>query len=229
MRETRATTDGPQREITCTHDILAILKETGAYLSGHFKLSSGLHSPVYVEKFRLLERPELAEKVLSALAERFRGDGVEVVVGPTTGGIIVAYEVARHLRARAIFAEREGGRRVLRRGFTIAPGEKVLVVEDVVTTGSSVREVLDIVERSGGQTVGVGMIVDRSGGRVDFGVRTERLVRVEFGTYVPEECPLCKENVTLTDPGSRRLEPTPGNRCRSSTPPARQSIGGDNT
>ncbi|MGE5588410.1 MAG: orotate phosphoribosyltransferase [Clostridia bacterium] len=204
MREAK-TDSGGSPASTVSDEVMAILKETGAYLTGHFRLSSGLHSPVYVEKFRLLERPELAEKVLRRLADRFRGDGVGVVIGPTTGGIIVAYEVARSLGARAIFAEREGGGRVLRRGFTIAPGERVLVVEDVVTTGLSVREVLDLVARSGGQTVGVGMIVDRSGGRVDFGVRTERLVRVEFGTYVPEECPLCRENVTLTDPGSRRL------------------------
>ncbi len=188
-------------------EVLEILKETGAYLTGHFLLSSGLHSPVYIEKFRLLERPDLAAKALADLAARFRGDRVDVVMGPTTGGIIVAYEVARTLGARAIFAEREGDRRILRRGFTIAPGERVLVVEDVVTTGLSVREVLDVAANAGGTVVGVGVIVDRSGGRADFGVRTERLVRVEFETYDPEECPLCRENVPLVDPGSRRLGP----------------------
>ncbi|MGE5573894.1 MAG: orotate phosphoribosyltransferase [Bacteroidota bacterium] len=187
--------------------VLGILKETGAYLTGHFKLSSGLHSPAYVEKFRLLERPDLASRVLGRLADRFRDDRVTVVVGPTTGGIIVAYEVARSLGARAVFAEREGARRVLRRGFHIAAGERVLVVEDVVTTGLSVREVLDLVEEKGGTVVGVGVIVDRSGGRASFGVRTERLVRMEFETYGPEECPLCRENVPLVDPGSRRLGP----------------------
>lgn len=206
MRQAR-TSSAISSTSTISDEVLAVLKETGAYLTGHFKLSSGLHSPVYIEKFRLLERPELAEKVLRHLADRFRGDGVSVVVGPTTGGIIVAYEVARSLGARAIFAEREGDRRVLRRGFTIAPGERVLVVEDVVTTGLSVREVLDLVAEKGGEVVGVGMIVDRSRGQVDFGVRAERLVRVEFETYVPEECPLCRENVPLIDPGSRRLGP----------------------
>ncbi len=184
---------------------MGLLRETGAYVSGHFLLSSGLHSPVYIEKFRLLERPELAGSVLATLAERFRGDGVSVVVGPTTGGIIVAYEVARHLGARAIFAERETGRRVLRRGFSIAPGERVLVVEDVVTTGSSVREVLDVVRERDGEVVGVGVIIDRSAEGPDFGVRTECLVRLGIETYGPEECPMCKENKPLLDPGSRRL------------------------
>ncbi|MEW6229407.1 MAG: orotate phosphoribosyltransferase [Bacillota bacterium] len=188
--------------------VLELLRKTGAYVTGHFRLSSGLHSPVYVEKFRLLERPELASKALSLLAERFRNDGVSVVVGPTTGGIIVAYEVARHLGARAIFAEREGARRVLRRGFSISPRERTLVVEDVVTTGLSVREVLDLVREEGGEVAGIGVIVDRSGGQVDFGVRTERLLQVRIETYDPKECPMCKENIPLVDPGSRRLVPS---------------------
>jgi len=188
-------------------EVLELLRTTGAYLTGHFRLSSGLHSPVYVEKFRLLERPELAGKALSMLAKRFRNDGVSVVVGPTTGGIIVAYEVARHLGARAIFAEREGARRVLRRGFSISPGERTLVVEDVVTTGLSVREVLDLVREEGGAVAGIGVIVDRSGGQVDFGVRVERLLQVRIETYDPKECPMCKENIPLVDPGSRRLAP----------------------
>ncbi|MGE5592234.1 MAG: orotate phosphoribosyltransferase [Betaproteobacteria bacterium] len=190
---------------TDSDEVLATLKQAGAYLTGHFRLSSGLHSPVYIEKFRLLERPELAAKVLGRLADRFQGERVDVVIGPTTGGILVAYEVARKLGARAMFAEREGGRRVLRRGFAITPGERVLVVEDVVTTGLSVREVLDLVVESRGEVVGVGIIVDRSEGRADFGVRAESLVQVAFETYVPEECPLCGANIPLADPGSRRL------------------------
>lgn len=185
--------------------VFELLRKTGAYITGHFRLSSGLHSPAYVEKFRLLERPELASRVLSLLAERFRSDGVSVVVGPTTGGIIVAYEVARYLGARAVFAEREGARRVLRRGFSIAPGERTLVVEDVVTTGLSVREVLDLVRGEDGEVAGIGVIVDRSGGQVDFGVRTERLLQVRIETYDPKDCPMCKENIPVVDPGSRRL------------------------
>ncbi len=196
------------RDAQDAQDVLGLLRQTGAYATGHFLLSSGLHSPVYVEKFRLLERPALAGEVLGRLAARFVQDRVSVVVGPTTGGIMVAYEVARHLGARAIFAEREGGRRALRRGFSIAPGERTLVVEDVVTTGLSVREVLEVVKERGGDVVGVGVMIDRSGGRVDFGVRTECLLRTSIDAYDPEECPLCKANIPLVDPGSRRLAAT---------------------
>ncbi|NPV52500.1 MAG: orotate phosphoribosyltransferase [Firmicutes bacterium] len=183
-------------------ELLRILKETGAYLNGHFLLTSGLHSDAYVEKFRVLERPEYTEAACRELAGRFGDQGVAVVVGPTMGGVILAYEVARALGARAIFVEREGSGRTLRRGFSIAKGERTLVVEDVVTTGGSVREVIQVVQDAGGDLVGVGLLIDRSAGGADFGVRTESLLRLPLVTYRPEECPLCRDGIPLVRPGS---------------------------
>jgi len=178
-------------------EVLEILRETGAYLKGHFLLTSGLHSDAYIEKFRVLQHPNYAEMLCREIARRFEDERISVVIGPTTGGIIISYEVAKALGARAIFAEREDGRRTLRRGFRIEPGERTLVVEDVVTTGSSVRQVLQVVEESKGCIVGVGLLVDRTGGKIDFGVRTESLLRLPLEAYPPDECPLCKAGVPL--------------------------------
>jgi orotate phosphoribosyltransferase len=186
-------------------DVLKILKESGAYLEGHFLLTSGLHSPQYIEKFRVLERPERASVLCEELARRFADDEVNVVLGPAVGGIIIAYEVAKQLGARAIFAERESGRLCLRRGFVLGEGDRVLVVEDIATTGGSVGEVIELVKASAADLVGVGLLVDRSGGRLSFGVRTEALVSLEIEAYAPDECPLCRKGIPISQRGSRGL------------------------
>lgn len=178
-----------------------LLVDTGAILEGHFLLTSGLHSPLYVEKFQVLQWPEHTASLCAALAERFKGAGVQVVVGPVTGGVILAHEVGKNLGTRAIFTERENGTMTLRRGFAIQPGEKVLVVEDIVTTGGSVQEVLAVVREQGGDTVGVALLVDRSGGKADFGVRTEALLKLEVPTYQPDACPLCAQGMPMTKRG----------------------------
>lgn len=182
-------------------EVRRLLINTGAILEGHFLLTSGLHSPMYVEKFQVLQWPDHTAALCAALAERYRDAGVQVVVGPVTGGIILAHEVGKNLGTRAIFTERENGRMTLRRGFAIAPGEKVLVVEDIVTTGGSVQEVLEVVREQGGEVAGVALLVDRSGGKADFGVRTEALLKLEVPTYKPGDCPLCRDGVALTKRG----------------------------
>lgn len=181
------------------------MTEAGALLEGHFLLTSGLHSDRYFEKFNLLQHPEWTERLCRALAERFRGSGATVVVGPAVGGILLAHEVAKALSARAIFTEREEGKMTLRRGFAIHPGERVLVVEDVVTTGGSVAEVISVVRERGGELVGVGLLVDRSEEGADFGVPTEALLRLRVAAYPPDACPLCRDGIPLTARGSRHL------------------------
>ena len=190
--------------------VLSLLMKTGAILKGHFLFTSGLHSPTYVEKFQVLQYPEHTEALAAALAERFVKDDVQVVVGPAMGGILLSHEVAKKLGTRALFTEREKGAMTLRRGFAIEPGERVLVVEDIVTTGGSVKEVLDVVTTAGGVIIGVGLLVDRSGGTVDLGVRTEALLRLTnekfpTDTYQPENCPLCAAGLPLTKRGSRKI------------------------
>ena len=186
-----------------------LLVETEAVLEGHFLLTSGLHSPLYVEKFNVLQHPEYTEKLCKELAERFKNKGVQTVMGPMTGGILLAHEVGKALGTRAIFTEREKGQMTLRRGFCIKPGERVLIVEDIVTTGGSVQEVVDVVKAAGGEIVGVGLLVDRSGGKAEFGVPKEdvqALLNLEVPTYEPETCPLCKEGVPMTERGSHHLK-----------------------
>lgn len=185
--------------------ILAIFRDCGAVLHGHFRLSSGKHSDTYFEKFQVLQHPHYVQQLCGELAKRFRDERIDVVVGPTTGGVIIAYEVARQLGTRAIYAEREGDKRVLRRGFTLREGERVLVVDDILTTGGSVREVLEMLEPYRVQLVGVGILVDRTGGQVDLGVRTETLLRLKVEAWQPEECPLCHRGEPITEPGSRFL------------------------
>ena len=190
--------------------VLKLLEETGAILKGHFLLTSGKHGQSYVEKFQVLQHPRHTAALAAALAERFAGDHVQVVVGPAMGGILLAHEIGKNLDTRAIFTERENGAMTFRRGFKIEPGERVLIVEDIVTTGGSVKEVLDVVKAAGGEIVGVGLLVDRSGGTVDLGVRTEALLHLtseKFSTetYQPDNCPLCAANIPLTKRGSRKL------------------------
>jgi orotate phosphoribosyltransferase len=182
-------------------EVRRLLVETGAILEGHFLLTSGLHSPMYVEKFQVLQWPQHTAKLCAALADRFKYDQVDVVVGPVTGGILLAHEVGKNLGTRAIFTERENGRMTLRRGFVIKPGERVLVVEDIVTTGGSVHEVLAVVKEHGGVLAGVGLLVDRSGGEAHFPARTEALLQLTVPAYQPDACCLCAEGVPLTKRG----------------------------
>ncbi|MDR0968344.1 MAG: orotate phosphoribosyltransferase [Holosporaceae bacterium] len=182
-------------------DVTKLLEETGAIMRGHFLLTSGLHSPTYVEKFRLLEHPEYTERLCKELAESFANDDVQLTVGPMTGGILLAHEVGKALKTKAIFTERENGKMTLRRDFEIPQGARVLVVEDIVTTGGSVKEVLDVVVEKGGVPVGVGILVNRSGGRANFGVKTVSLLQLEIPTYKPEDCPLCKNGEPFTKRG----------------------------
>lgn len=182
-----------------------IFKKANALLTGHFRLTSGRHSNQYMQCAQVLQYPHYASKLCADLAEKFAGKKVDVVIGPAMGGIIVANEVARALGVRSIFTEREQGAMTLRRGFNIDKNEKVLVVEDVITTGGSVKEVIDVVKATGAEIVGVGVLVDRSNGQVDFGLPTEAILRLDIKSYQPEECPLCKEGLPLVKPGSRNI------------------------
>ena len=187
-------------------EVKELFIKTGAIMEGHFLLTSGLHSPLYVEKFQVLQHPKYTEQLCIALAEKFLEDNIEVVVGPITGGILLAHEVGKRLGTRAIFTERENGKMTLRRGFVIKPGERVLIVEDIVTTGGSIKEVLDVVVEQGGIPVGIGTLVDRSGGKASFGeVPYKALLNLDVTTYDPSNCPLCKENIPMTKRGSRKL------------------------
>ena len=183
-------------------EVKEIFVAAGAIMEGHFLLTSGLHSPVYVEKFNVLQHPESTEKLCRALAEQFRNDNIQTVVGPMTGGILLAHEVGKALGTRAIFTERENGRMTFRRGFALEKGERVLIVEDIVTTGGSVKEVIDVVRENGGVPVAVGMLVDRSGGKANFGdVPYHALLHLAVTTYEPKKCPLCEKGTPMTKRG----------------------------
>lgn len=185
--------------------ILDLFQKTGVLLEGHFRLTSGRHSGQYLQCAQVLQYPQYTDQLAEELAAAFTGQAIDTVIGPALGGIIIAYEVARKLGTRALFAERENGVMTLRRGFRISPGERVLVVEDVVTTGGSVNEVLEIVAAQQGQVVGVGALVDRSGGRLNFGVPLRALLELEIPSYSPAECPLCQAGLPLVKPGSRAV------------------------
>lgn len=190
-------------------EVKALLKKTRAILEGHFLLTSGLHSPLYVEKFNVLQHPEYTELLCRDIAEYFKDQGIQTVIGPATGGIILSQVTARILGVRSIFTEREHGVMTLRRGFHIDPGEKVLIVEDIVTTGGSIKEVVNVVKKAKGDIVGIGLLVDRSGGKADFGVPKDKvhpLLHLEVPTYTPEECPLCRQHIPLTERGSHHLK-----------------------
>jgi orotate phosphoribosyltransferase len=179
-----------------------IFQEAGALLKGHFLLTSGRHSPLYCEKFRVLQYPHYTERLCRLISKHFREQRVQVVAGPTTGGIILAFEVARQLGIRGIFAEKEGAKRAFRRGFTIDPGERVLVVDDILTTGGSIREVIAAVQELDGSVVGVGVLVDRSEQPAEFGVPLFSCLRSMVETYDARDCPLCAAHVPLVKPGS---------------------------
>src|SRR5215468_9628989 len=192
-------------------DVLKIFEENEALLKGHFLLTSGLHSDCYLQSALTLQHPAVAEKLCSELAAKVKADPnigrIDLVIAPALGGVIVAHEVARALGVRALFTERQEKTMTLRRGFQIRPGERCLVVEDVVTTGGSTREVMEVVAQNGGLTAGAGSLIDRSGGAVDLGVPRHALAVLEVPTYKPDECPMCREGSTAIKPGSR-----PGSR-----------------
>ncbi|MFP4017400.1 MAG: orotate phosphoribosyltransferase [Halanaerobiales bacterium] len=179
------------------------LKESEALLEGHFSLSSGLHSSAYIQCALLLRYPDLAEKFCRELAIKVEKYEPEIVIGPALGGVIVAYEMARALNIPGIFAERKDGDMELRRNFQIKPGQKILLVEDVVTTGGSVKEVIELIKQNEGELVAVASLIDRSAGEVDFGVPFESLISFNFEVYKPENCPLCAKNTEAVKPGSR--------------------------
>ena len=179
-----------------------IFKKSGAILEGHFLLTSGRHSPVYWEKFKVLQFPNYTGQLCQMIADHFRRQKIQLVAGPTTGGIILAFEVARQLGVRGIFAEKESEKeRAFRRGFSVNPGERVLIVDDILTTGSSIREVMAAVARLGGIVVGIGVLVDRSEQKIDFGVPLFSCHRSVTKTYSPQDCPLCAAKIPLVRPG----------------------------
>jgi orotate phosphoribosyltransferase len=188
-------------------DVLTMFSRSGALLEGHFLLTSGNHSNQYFQCAKVLQYPEYAERLCEIIAAHFRNKSIDVVIAPAIGGIVVGQEVARQLGVRSIFTERKEDAMQLRRGFEIKPGERVLVCEDVVTTGGSVIEVIDVVKNYGGILAGVGFIVDRSGGSVRFPVANPSdqiaCYTTEAVKYAPDECPLCKSGSTPVKPGSR--------------------------
>jgi len=188
-------------------EIIKKFEEAGAIQKGHFKLTSGVHSDSYIQCAQVMQYPEFIHNLCSELGKKFKGSDIDVIVGPAIGAIIMAHVMAMVLGpwVRAIFTERENGKMTLRRSFEIKKGEKVLVVEDITTTGSSVREVIDIVKSKQAKVVGVGALIDRSGGKVDFGIRYEKLLTIKMKTYQPDNCPLCKNKIPITKPGSRGL------------------------
>ena len=183
----------------------AVLTRLGALRTGHFRLTSGQHSDRYMQCAALFEHPEESAELCGALARLFGDERIDVVAGPALGGVIMAYEVARALGVRNVFAERENGRMTLRRGFHVKPGERVLVVEDVVTTGGSVKEVVELLRAAGAVVVGVGSVVDRSGGTADFGVPFRPLMAMEAQRWEEADCTLCRDGVAVVKPGSRQV------------------------
>src|SRR3972149_5406778 len=182
-------------------EILEIFEKSGALLKGHFLLTSGRHSNVYFQCAKVLQYPDYCEKICGMIAEHFKPANIDTVIAPAIGGIVVGQEVARQLNKRSIFAEREDKSLTLRRGFALEKGEKVLVCEDVVTTGGSVFEVIDIVKNSSAEVVGVGFIVDRSNGKVNFGYPQFSTIKLDAISFTQDECPLCKEGIELVKPG----------------------------
>ena len=184
-------------------ETLDLYEKTGALMRGHFRLTSGLHSDIYLQSALVLQYPEHAARLGMALGASFDDARVQTVLAPAIGGILVAHEVARALGGRALFTEREDGRMRLRRGFTLSAGERCLVVEDVITTGGSTREVVDCVRDAGGHVVGVGSLIDRSGGAAAFDVPRVALAAVNATTWPPDSCPLCATGSRAVKPGSR--------------------------
>lgn len=188
--------------------ILSIFQETGAYLTGHFRLTSGLHSPNYLQSAIVLQYPQHAETLGRALSARLfdlsGGKKIDLVIAPALGGLIIGHEAARALGVRFLFTERDAERKMsLRRGFVLKPGERVVVVEDVITTGGSTREVIEIVRAAGAEAVAAGSIIDRSGGAVDLGIPRAALETLHVVSFEPDSCPMCQAGEPVVKPGSR--------------------------
>lgn len=184
--------------------VLETFKSTEALLEGHFRLTSGLHSPVYLQCARVLQFPDKAAAFGEAIAEHFKNQQITLVASPAIGGIVIGHEVAKALGARFIWTEREEGQMTLRRGFNIQPGEKTLVVEDVITTGGSTKETIDCLKAAGADVVGAASIIDRSGGCAEVGVPRVALATLRVSSVAPEECDACKAGVAVVKPGSRK-------------------------
>ncbi|HWP51488.1 MAG TPA: orotate phosphoribosyltransferase [Clostridia bacterium] len=182
---------------------IQLLKDAQVLQTGHFRLTSGRHSDKYMQCARVFEDAKYAEPICKDIAEAFRDKKIDLVVGPAIGGVIITYEVSRQLGVRNIFAERENGVMTLRRGFSVEPGWRILVVEDTITTGGSVKEVIALMKEKGGVVVGVGSVVDRSNGAVNFGVPLHAAVSMEVLSYEEADCPLCKQGLPIIKPGSR--------------------------
>lgn len=183
--------------------VLNLFQSSGALLKGHFKLSSGLHSGQYLQCALVLQDPKNAQALCAALAAKFKDNRVTVVIGPALGGVVVSYEVAKALGVvRSIFSERKDGKMLLRRGFSINKDDRVLVVEDVITTGGSTKEVIEIVKKTGAQLIGVGSLVCRAK-KIDFGADFKTLLKIDIPTFKENDCPLCKDNIPITKPGSK--------------------------
>ena len=187
--------------------VMQLFYDSGAMLKGHFKLTSGRHSDVYFEKFTILRQPPYVEKLCRMMAGMFKGDNIELVVGPTTGGVLIAYEVAKHLGVDSIYAEagEDARTRVFKRGFSIDPGTRVLIVDDILTTGRSVREVIDLCNGYKAEIAGLGLLLDRSGGTTTFDYPLKALATVSADSWEPSECPLCASNTPITQRGSRKF------------------------
>jgi orotate phosphoribosyltransferase len=191
-------------------EVLKLLEQVGAIRTGHFELSSGRHSGTYIQCALVLEHPKHAEQLGHALAERFRDLSIACVISPALGGVIIGYEVARSLGVRSLFVERDrSGQMTLRRGFEIKPGERVLVIEDVWTTGGSTRETIGVVEQEGGLVVAAGALIDRTGGTLELGVPARALVELAVPSYEPDDCPQCHAGGVATRPGSRFVRSQP--------------------
>jgi len=189
-------------------ELIQVFSETKAFLQGHFELSSGLHSNEYVQCALVLQYPHIAEKLAALLAKEFSDQDITCVIGPALGGVTFAYEVARQCKVRGIFAERKEGVMQLRRGFHLSPEDRILVVEDVITTGSSVKEVIALLESMSNTIVGVGSLIDRSKEKPTFGYPFKALLRMPLQAHKPEECPLCKDGTEITKPGSKKISHT---------------------
>jgi orotate phosphoribosyltransferase len=187
-------------------EIIDIFTNIGAYQHGHFKLSSGLHSGAYLQCALVLQDPLLAARLCGVLADKFRMDTPDLIIGPAMGGVVLAYEIAREMNARAIFSERDAeGKMTLRRGFRVSPENKVLIAEDVLTTGKSIKEVIELLREESVTPVGIACLVDRSSKPVDFGgIKCESLIKLDIPAFQEAECPLCQEGMPIMKPGSRK-------------------------
>lgn len=185
--------------------VLEIFAQAQVLLEGHFLLTSGKHSNRYLQCARVFQYPDYGEELCEALSQSFAGEKIDLCVGPALGGVVMAYETARSFGVRGLFTERDkDGIMTLRRGFVIEPGQRVLVLEDVVTTGGSVKEVIELLRGMGAEIVGVGAIVDRSGGQADFGVPFKSTIQLDVESYHPADCPLCQQGIPVVKPGSRQ-------------------------